>query len=76
MKRAIRRHHRQRLLKKRADYWGGWPRKFPGRMRLLVNTPTPCSCPMCSNNWERRYCGEVTRQERIAELNETEQVNE
>lgn len=76
MKRAIRRHHRQRLLRKRADYWGGWTRKFPNRARILINTPTPCSCMGCSANWERRNCGHVTLKERAAEISEMEQRNE
>ena len=50
MKRAQRRHHIRRLIAKRKDYWGTRKEdKTPGRLRMLANTPTPCSCQMCCN---------------------------
>ena len=71
MKRAIRRHHRERLMKKRLTYWAasdGFEVRIPDPERAirLVTTPCACSCPMCSN--PRRHTGEVTRQEQLADL--------
>jgi hypothetical protein len=51
MSRAIRRHHRARLLNKRKDNWGGYFKDDP-KLAKVVDTPTPCSCWMCAN--ERR----------------------
>ena len=44
MKRAIRRHHVERHMKNRKDYYGGY-----NKPSKLVDTPTPCSCHMCGN---------------------------
>ena len=44
MKRSIRRHHAERLMKNRKNYYGGSNKPYQ-----LVDTPTPCSCPMCGN---------------------------
>jgi len=61
-KRSIRRHHRERLKKKRRYYWNrdlyNESSKVLGQ---VVNTPHPCSCPGCGN--ARKYLG-PTRQER------------
>lgn len=67
-RRALRRHHRWRLMRKRKHYhwgWGGETRRNLGRM---VNTPKACSCGGCSGNWERRHLGQVTLQERKSSL--------
>lgn len=62
--RALRRAERARLKKNRRFWWRidhaepGWEDAW-GR---LVDTPTPCSCPMCGN--ERKYFGIPTMQER------------
>jgi hypothetical protein len=53
-KRAVRRHHRDRLKCRRKYYHGRGSgptdapitEEFLGRM---VDTPTPCSCQMCRN---------------------------
>lgn len=37
-------------------------------------TKTPCSCYMCGN--PRKWFGEKTRQEKIADINEKEQLGE
>ena len=58
-KRAIRRHHYQRLKRKRYQWWDGDIDNETAA--FLVNTPTPCSCFACGN--PRRHFGEKTRQE-------------
>lgn len=74
MSRAVRRHHRKRIFKKRK-------RKCQERYgcdhddifyRQMINTPTPCSCFMCGN--PRRHFGEITLQERKAKLDYQEQT--
>jgi hypothetical protein len=52
--RDLRRHHRERLMCKRANYYGGC---YKGRAWRLVNTPTPCSCAGCGNP-RRHWKGE------------------
>jgi hypothetical protein len=63
-KRAIRRHHRQRIISKRYErvVRGAWFVKSPGR---LGKTNTVCSCWMCGN--PRKYFGLVTRREILAD---------
>lgn len=67
-KRAIRRHHRDRLKQKRRDYYGERWRKPVISEReekywcVSIDTPTPCSCCMCGN--PRRHFNELTPQER------------
>jgi len=67
MSRAMKRHHRERLKVNRRWYWGldrdlrAEDEKYLGQ---AVNTPAPCSCPMCGN--ERKYWGNLTIQERKA----------
>ena len=57
--RKLRRHHRARLREKRkAIPWALNNRKC---LSSLVDTPTPCSCPICGN--PRKYNNEITRQE-------------
>lgn len=60
-KRAVRRHHRERLKKVRKGHWGYFD-KTPRQLGILVNTSAVCSCWMCRN--ERRVTGERTVQER------------
>ena len=69
LKRALRRHHVNRLKKKRVNYYGGYARELPERERLrtvgvFVNTVPVCSCWMCGN--PRRHLGDVTLQETVA----------
>lgn len=61
--RAERRHHRERLKKARRHHWGRDLSKEPHGM--AVDTPTPCSCPMCGN--PRKFFQEKTMQERRAD---------
>ena len=58
--RSVRRHHRLRLKRKRAGYWGKW-QKSARQLGVLASTPTPCSCWMCRN---RRKTYGPTLQER------------
>jgi len=64
-KKAIRRHHRARIIEKRIKRvkQGRWFVKDPG---YLGKNNTVCSCAMCGN--PRKFFGEVTRQEKIAEI--------
>lgn len=61
-KRSIRRHHQERLRKKRQVYYDGYAKDDKRELGILVDTPTVCSCWMCGN--PRRYFGELTIQER------------
>ena len=72
--RAFRRHHIERLKKKRAVYFGGWAGRSPRSLGMVVTTPTPCSCWMCGN--ARRHFGEVTRQEHISVVKMMEDILE
>ncbi len=60
--RALRRHHRKRIIRKRYEKVkaGRWYVKSPG---YLAKNNTVCSCWMCGN--PRKYFGEPTRQEKI-----------
>lgn len=60
-KRAIRRHHVNRLKTKRKFHFGMDFSNDPVAVSRLVRTPTPCSCWMCGN--ERKYFGKKTIQE-------------
>lgn len=62
--RSIRRHHRNRLKKKRKNYWGD--RLEENSKHLVIDTPTPCSCFMCGN--PRKHWNESTRQEKSADI--------
>ena len=72
--RALRRHHYQRLKRKRRDHYGGYGRHRTDAQGMLANTATLCSCWMCGN--PRKYFGEVTRQETLTALNFAEQWDE
>lgn len=62
--RAIRRHHRERLKRKRRYFWGHsrdlW--EEPRYLGMAVSTPKVCTCWMCGN--PRRWHDELTMQER------------
>lgn len=51
-KRAIRRQHRERLLKNRKQILKSWGyfQEIPEKiLKKLIDTPKPCSCPGCGN---------------------------
>lgn len=64
MKRAIRRHHRARLLEARKSYHRGLPEYAPSHkiISAWVDTPKPCSSYCCGN--PRKWFGSKTIQER------------
>jgi hypothetical protein len=64
--RALRRHHRARLLVRRRHHFGRV--LTPAAAAQAVTTSTPCSCWMCGN--PRRHLGELTLQEIRASLPE------
>jgi hypothetical protein len=77
MKRAIRRHHYQRLKTKRKKH--SWLSFFdrpasPRELGIFINTPCCCSCHMCGNprhvKWNRKT--RLTLQEQINEDQFTE----
>ena len=74
MNRALRRHHYQRLKRKRRHYYGGYGRHRDDVQGKLARTAPSCSCWMCGN--PRKYFGELTRQETLAALKFTEQWGE
>ena len=80
MKRAERRHHRRRIIKKFQRLYKGWQYDNWERNGLLTASrgSIRCGCCMCANPRRRRsasYEG-PTRQEKINELNYNEQVND
>lgn len=46
--RSDRLHHRERLKTKRRFLWGRDLRLEPVALAQAVDTPTPCSCALCS----------------------------
>lgn len=66
-KRAVRRHHNNRVKNSRKIHWG---KKIedPKELGKLMDTPTPCSCHMCGNT--RKWYGRITKQEEIIALRE------
>jgi len=67
--RALRKHHRYRLIKKRKrDIW--WIREkskeYDDFNGVIANTPCPCSCYMCGN--PRKWWKAATHEERMAKL--------
>ncbi len=73
-KRALRRHHRQRLMRKRRKYHLGWAGETPRNLGRVVSTPKACNCVMCHGNWERSVMGHGTIQEQKADLTYREQL--
>lgn len=81
MSRAIRRHHRKRLMRARKNYHNWGLRELPRPPEIVafyVNTPCPCSCPMCCNprrsGWrkEERYTIQERRARSFACLSPTQ----
>ena len=70
--RGIRRHHIERLKRKRSHYHGHYQGMTdPKSIGFVCTTPAPCSCLLCGNR--RRYEGE-TRQEKFARLEMMAQI--
>ncbi len=70
-RRALRRHHRERLLKSRNHYWsmgspGVDPRDADKRQGRVTRTPCLCSCRGCGN--PRRYEGNAATARTRAEI--------
>lgn len=63
-KRAVRRHHRERLKRKRGNYGNVFTEK---QLLKAIDTPHPCSCALCGN--PRRYGGDKTPAEQKSEDN-------
>lgn len=75
-KRALRRHHKRRLLQKARKIVEGWFGPFPEETKELIahrvyNNLKPCSCWMCGN--PRKYEKKVTLQEYKHKLSFEEQ---
>lgn len=49
MPRALKLHHRDRIKRNRRFHWGRDLRGDDKALSKAVNTPHPCSCPMCGN---------------------------
>lgn len=79
MKRAIRRHHRNRLKQNRKSYntvtcWGITEEDLELRSAKAVDTPCVCSCLACGN--PRKHWKQRTRKEIMWDLFEKEGKNE
>ena len=60
---AERRHHRERLMRKRRFHWGRDLSREPEILARVVNTPKPCSCAMCGNT--RWWAGETMQEAKM-----------
>lgn len=76
MKRAIRRHHVERLKNKRKHYYGYDSHNPMASCRLgkVVQYPKDCSCTSCGN--PRKWFKSKTTKERLNILNHLEQCEE
>ncbi|KLV05084.1 hypothetical protein ABT56_12845 [Photobacterium aquae] len=54
-KRALRRHHIQRVKNNRKTFWGNSVNISNRRLGICASTPCVCSCWMCGN--QRKYYG-------------------
>ena len=59
--RALRRHHYQRLKRRRRYHWGHDVSDDPRAWGVATNTPQTCSCAMCGNP---RRCGWMKKEKR------------
>ena len=55
MNKALRRHHANRLKKKRSRYWGNHAGSSAKTLGQCLATPCLCSCYLCGN--KRRHFG-------------------
>lgn len=73
--RAIRRLQQQRAKQLARHKLEEWITPVTDRsVGIHAQTTVPCSCWMCGN--PRRFSGEVTRQEILADLKTTEEMKE
>jgi hypothetical protein len=70
MSRALKVHHRNRLKRNRRFYWGRNMIENTKPLGFAINTPAPCSCPMCGNS--RRYEGKSINERRFDEYAKSE----
>ncbi len=64
-KKSERRHHIERLKKKREKYLCIGGKTDKRKIGMIVDTPCICSCTMCGN--PRKHFGEKTIQEKRVE---------
>jgi len=82
MKRAIRRHHRARIILNRKNFYWWWTsgngqdEKTPRQLGILVRTPCMCSCIACMNQRHVRGRDHRTRAEKLFELSFIEQLSD
>lgn len=74
MKRALRRHQRDRLFKSRKKRLWFYEKLTNNDLYYVINTPTPCSCAMCGN--PRKYFRKIKKQEYLSYVNFIEQCSE
>jgi len=60
--RALRRHHAQRLKRKRRGYWNGAATASPRHAGKCLASPAICSCWLCGNR--RKHHGPPIREVR------------
>ena len=65
---AERRHHRERLMRKRRFHWGRDLSREPEILARVVNTPCSCSCAMCGN--PRWHAGPTMQERRMIGVEE------
>lgn len=65
MKRAIRRHHYQRLKRNRRAYWH--VDLTPREIGMVVTTPHPCSCAGGCGH-QRKVYGPTVQEKRFSEV--------
>jgi rubrerythrin len=66
--RSERRYHRERLKHAREWHWGKHLSGDAKQLGQVVDTPTPCSCPMCGN--PRKHFKLKSIQERKSDMAE------
>ena len=79
VKRAVRRHERDRVRRGRSRYWLAFGRVLDEKATgILARTAKPCSCLICCNVRRRPDCekGRLTRQELIQTARHREQLRE
>ncbi len=62
LSRALRRHHRLRLKRRRAGYWNGATTTSPRHAGKCLRSPASCSCWLCGNR--RKHHGPTFQERR------------